>query len=137
MRRYFLFTFKSEVAFNMTTLILRMAAALMLKHGWSKLSTFSEKSETFGDPLGIGHTGSLALTVFAEFFCTLLIVLGLCTRVATIPLMFTMAVIILVVNAGEEFGEIELPLLYFLLYAAIFFLGPGKYSVDRQLLKAA
>ncbi|HLG02498.1 MAG TPA: DoxX family protein [Bacteroidia bacterium] len=137
MRKYFFFTFKPEVAFNLTTIVLRISAALMLLHGWPKLMKFSEKAEAFSDPLGIGHTGSLALTVFAEFFCTILIVLGCCTRVATIPLMFLMGIIIFVVHTTDPFPDKELAWHYLLLYLAIFFLGPGKYSVDRQILKAA
>jgi putative oxidoreductase len=137
MKRFFFFNiFKPDRAINLASLLLRLAAASMLVHGWAKLANFSEKAEKFSDPLNIGHTGSLALTVFAEFFCTIFIVLGIFTRAASIPLMITMAVVVFMVHAHDPFGDKELAVLYLFLYAAIFVIGPGKYSIDRQLLKA-
>ncbi len=125
----------ADISISLTALVLRLAAGIMLTHGWPKLAGFSERAEKFADPLGVGPTGSLALVIFAEFFCTCFIVLGVFTRVSTIPLMFTMLVIIFLVHGGDPFGDKEMAVLYFLLYAAIFILGPGKFSLDRKIFK--
>ena len=58
-------------------LLLRMSCALMLLHGWSKFTNFSEDSLDWPDPLHVGSTVSCALTVFAELFCTLFVAIGL------------------------------------------------------------
>lgn len=120
---------------NWASLILRLGAALMLLHGWPKMMGFDEKSETFADPLGIGNSGSLALTIFAEVFCTVFIVIGLFTRVATIPLIICMGVIVFVVHGPDPLSDRESALGYLALYLAIFFLGGGRFSADNYLRK--
>lgn len=112
-------------------LILRIAAGgAMLTHGWAKLSHFAEKAPEFMNFLGIGSTTSLALVVFAEFFCSILLIVGLFTRWATIPLIITMKVAIFMVHWQDGFGKSELAFLYLAIYALLFFTGAGKYSID-------
>jgi putative oxidoreductase len=56
-------------------------SALMFTHGIPKLIRFFGKEEiTFADPLGFGEVISFSFAVFAEFVCSILIVLGLGTR---------------------------------------------------------
>ena len=102
-------------------------------HGWGKLVGFRTGSATFPDPLGIGHTASMAGAVGAEFFCSTLVVLGLGTRLAVLPLVFTMAIAAFVINGGHPWGEIEFPLLYLVPFAALAFTGAGSYSLDALL----
>lgn len=122
---------------NMLLLIVRLAAAtFMLTHGMGKLlKLLAPGPVEFADPLNIGTTMSLFLTVFAEVFCSTLLLLGLATRLATIPLIITMLVAVLIVHLEDGFGKQELPLLYFIIYLVIFIAGPGKYSMDNWLHK--
>ncbi|HTF06382.1 MAG TPA: DoxX family protein [Bacteroidia bacterium] len=120
---------------NFASLALRISAAMMLFHGWGKMVNFSDKSLTFADPIGIGSTGSLALTVFAEVFCTFFIVFGLYTRAATIPLIICMFVAAVFAHSGDPLSDREGALGYLLLYVAIFFLGGGRFSADNYLRK--
>lgn len=126
---------QSDNSRNWASLVLRLSAALMLLHGWPKMMNFSEKSEAFADPIGIGMSGSLALTVFAEVFCTAFVVVGLFTRAAAIPLIICMGVAAFVVHSGDGIGDREAALSYLLLYVAIFFLGGGRFSADNYLRK--
>ncbi len=98
-------------------LILLIAiACFMLQHGLPKLfKFFSDEPLKFADPLGMGNVTSLVLTVFAEVFCSVLILLGLATRLAVIPLMITMLVAIIIVHQ-LEFSKYEDAALYFLVY---------------------
>ncbi len=89
----------------------------------------------FGDPLGLGSATSLHLSAFAEFVCAILIILGLFTRLATIPLIINMAVVFLIVHSVDDFGTKEMSLLYLGLFLTLFFTGPGKYSADRAIWK--
>jgi len=112
-------------------------SVLMLTHGMPKLSRlFGDDPIKFADPLGVGVVISLALAVFSEFFCSLLIIIGLGTRLAVLPLIFTMAIIVFVVHAGDPFTKIELPLMYLFAYITILVAGPGKYSVDGMIAPA-
>ncbi len=118
-------------------LVLRIGlGAMMLPHGWGKLSNLISTGKfQFLDPLGIGPEISLVGTIIAEFFCSLLVLVGFKTKLATLPLMFTMLVAALIVHADDPFGKQEFPLLYFVGFLALFFFGPGEYSLDQWLYR--
>jgi putative oxidoreductase len=121
---------------NTALLILRFfVAAFMLTHGLPKLMNMMAGTSKFGDPIGLGKDLSLGLTVFAEFVCSILILLGLATRLALIPLIIAMLVAAFVAHAGDPFGKKEMALLYLLVYITLFITGPGKYSIDNALGK--
>ena len=122
---------------NLTLLLLRIAiGAFMLSHGIGKFSNlFGDEPITFADPIGLGVTTSLALTVFAEVFCSGLLIMGIATRLATVPLIITMLVAVFIVQANKEFGDMELPLLYLIIYLVIAITRAGKYSIDNWIHK--
>ena len=110
-------------------------SALMLTHGIPKLiRAFSGEEIRFADPLGMGVVISFTFAIFAEFICSVLIILGLGTRLAAIPLIITMAVVAFVVHLDDGFGRQELPLLYLVGFILLFFTGGGKYSLDWYFL---
>ncbi|HEY9116033.1 MAG TPA: DoxX family protein [Bacteroidales bacterium] len=116
-------------------LILRVAIGIfMLTHGMGKLyKLFGNDPISFADPIGIGATASLALAVFAEVFCSVLLILGLATRLAAVPLIFTMFVAGFIVHAGDEFRVKEMAFLYLVVYIAIALKGAGKFSLDALI----
>ena len=120
---------------DLSLLILRIAGgALMLTHGISKIAPlFGTDPIQFPDPIGLGATTSLALTVFAEVFCAALLILGLATRFAAIPLLITMLVAVFVVHIADPFANQELPLLYASIYLVILIAGAGKFSIDNMV----
>lgn len=123
-------------ATNLSVLILRLTAGgFMLTHGFPKFQKLLAGDFQFGDPIGLGPEISLILTVFAEFLCSVLLILGLGTRLATIPLIVTMAVAAFVAHGADPFGRKELALFYLVVYLAILLLGGGKYSVDNLIGK--
>lgn len=128
----------SANATDWASLILRLTfGLLMLSHGIPKLMKLMDGNMEFCDPIGIGVPASLALTVFAEVLCSALLVLGLWTRLALIPLIVTMAVAVFIVHINDDLGTMESALLYLLSYCALFLLGSGKYSVDAILKRKA
>jgi len=100
-------------------------------HGWPKLMRFSERMDSFADPFGIGPAASLVLIVLAEVLCSALVILGLWTRAALIPLLIAMGVVVFMIDAGEPLKERELALFYLLSFTALLFTGSGRYSIDR------
>jgi putative oxidoreductase len=108
----------------------------MLSHGFPKLQQLLEGGEIkFFDFIGLGPQISLILTVFAEFVCSILLILGLFTRVATGFLIFTMAIAAFVVHGADLFDKRELSLLYLSVYLLIISFGAGKISVDYMIEK--
>ncbi|SMO70475.1 putative oxidoreductase [Saccharicrinis carchari] len=132
-----LYTAGYPIAISVALLLLRISVGLlMLTHGYSKfLLLLGDEPIQFADPIGIGVTASLALTVFAEFFCSILLMLGIATRLSAIPLLITMLVAAFVFHAQDPFARQELPLLYATIYLAIIIVGAGKYSVDNWISK--
>ena len=117
---------------HLCLLFLRIAAgAFILTHGLPKLMRLTSGEEIkFADPFGLGPAFSLALAVFAEVFCSILIILGLGTRLASIPLIITMLVAAFHAHGDDPFGTKEKPLLFFLIFVMFLVFGSGKYSFD-------
>ncbi len=123
----------SAGAFNAAMLLVRLVfGVLMMNHGYSKLVNFGTLQHKFMNWLGMGSTMTLALVVFAEFFCALFIIIGLFTRLAAIPLIVVMCVALFKAHNGEVFGDGETATLYLAAYLVLFFVGPGKISVDSM-----
>ena len=126
----------SAGAFNAAMLLLRLGVGvLMMAHGYDKLIHFSKYQHEFMNFLGIGSTMSLALVVFAEFFCSLFLILGLFTRLAAIPLIIVTLVIIFKLNNGNIFGDAEIVTIYLSGYLVLLLVGPGRISVDSMIGK--
>ena len=84
--------------------------------------------------MGLGSTLSLGLDIFAEFFCSIFLVLGLFTRLAVIPIIIVMLVAFVKVQHSDFFvGEKEV--LFLISSIVILFCGPGRISVDGMVNK--
>ena len=128
----------STLSFNIAMLLLRISFGLMLmvKHGFiQKVMNFATLKITFYNFMGMGSKASLILLLFAEIFCSLLVVLGLFTRWACIPIIFAMLVAIYGAGAGKDFMDSELAIFYLTAFVAILFCGPGGISVDGMINK--
>lgn len=133
-----LFSIKINLrAMDFVLLIVRIAvAAFMLTHGYPKLMKLLAGGEIqFANPFGLGMYFSLVLAVFAEFFCSILVGLGIGTRLAAIPLIITMSVAAFIAHGSDPFGRKELALLYLVVFVFLLFTGSGKFSVDYFISK--
>jgi putative oxidoreductase len=138
---------RQDLANSLGLLALRAGAGgFMLTHGWGKVQMLLEGAE-FGDPIGLGSTASLVLVTTAEFVCSLLVVLGAATRLASIPPVIAMGVAAFKVHGADpwtmtEAGRLfmageskswaskEPALLFLTAFLALFFCGAGRFSVD-------
>lgn len=117
---------------NLWLLLLRVSAGgFMLTHGIPKFLKLIEGNFQFADPFGIGSATSLFLAVFAEFFCSVLLILGIGTRFATIPLIFTMTVAAFDIHGSDAFQRKELALLYLVIFLTILVFGGGNYEAGK------
>ena len=121
---------------NVALLLGRVAfAVLMGYHGLVKMTTFSDLSNEFPNPFGLGSSLSLSLVIFAEAFCTLFVLFGFLTRLATMPIIFAMLVAYLFAHGGYVIDGGELPLLYAIIFILLCITGAGKYSIDHKIHK--
>jgi putative oxidoreductase len=120
---------------DIALLIARVSiAALMLTHGLPKMAMlFSGDPIQFPPIMGMSAGLSLTLAVFAEVFCSILILLGVGTRLATIPPIITMLVAITLIHSADPFAKKEMAIIYLLGYVVLLIAGSGKYSVDYLL----
>lgn len=89
----------------------------MLSHGFPKLQMLLAGGKIeFFDFMGMGPVVSLVLTVFAEFVCSILLILGLFTRVSLGFLVFTMAIAAFFVHGADPFEKREMSLIYLSVY---------------------
>lgn len=116
-------------------LLLRVSiGVLMLVHGIPKLiKLVSGEPIIFPNVFGMGPGLSLTLSAFAEVFCSLLILVGFGTRLATIPLIISMLVASLLIHSADPFAVKELSLHYLLVYITLLIAGSGRFSIDGLL----
>lgn len=107
----------------------------MLPHGYDKLTHFAEYQSSFMRFLGLSDSVSLALAIGAEFFCSILLLMGLLTRVALIPLLITALVIVFVAHGGDIAGEGAAGFVLVVGYVTSLLLGSGAYSLDAVVFK--
>lgn len=131
-----IFIQSNDFNINLSKLLLRISVAIfMLSHGITKIINFNELINLFPNSIGLGSEFSIILVIFAEVFCSVLIFIGFITRLAAIPEIITMLVVSFLYNNSISFAEIELPLLYFLIFIIVLILGPGKYSIDYLIFR--
>jgi putative oxidoreductase len=105
--------------------------------GWAKLHNLNAFTARFTQ-LGIPHPAfNAALSAYTECVGEALTIIGLGTRLVSIPMMINMAVAIITVKmksvAGiDDFGELDEPL-YGLALFWLFLAGPGRVSVDQLI----
>lgn len=133
-------------------LILRLGiGGYLLTHGWGKLQmVLAGQFDQFGDPIGLGSGLSLVLIMFAEFFCSLLVMAGLATRFAAAPIVFGMAIAAFAAHGDDPWtsggarelfqaGETSYPaskqpaLMFLLVFLTLIFTGAGRFSADGIL----
>jgi putative oxidoreductase len=107
---------------------------LFVSTGWGKVHNLEKVTAFFGELRIPAPAFNATLASYTELVCGALLVVGLASRVAALPLVVTMAVAILTAklddihNLPDLFGQVEWTYLVLLLLIAAF--GPGKASLD-------
>ena len=123
---------------NTVMLLVRIfiGISMILLHGLPKIEKYLAGGEIkFFDFLGLGPSTSLILAIIVEIGCSILIMLGLFTRVAAIILIFTMTVAAFGAHMADGFKVMESSLLYLVIYILIWAFGPRDFSVDAMISK--
>jgi putative oxidoreductase len=122
---------------HMALLVARLwfGLTMLFNHGFDKLAHFNDIVGTFPDPLRFGQEASLVLVIFAEVLGSLLLTVGLCTRVAASVLVVDMFVAFLMVHktamtAVTVQGVGEQAFLYLAGYVMLVIAGGGLFSLD-------
>jgi putative oxidoreductase len=118
----------------------RLAVGLLfVSTGWGKVHDIPKVTHFF-DTLGIPAPGLNAVVVsYTELIGGSLLVVGLVTRLAAIPLIVSMIVAILTAKRGDLHGVFDLvgfdEFTYLVVLAMIAIIGPGAVSLDRMVCR--
>src|SRR5260370_41784035 len=74
---------------DVALLFLRVTASVLVLfvHGLPKAIHYASQLEAIEDPLHLGKTLTLGCAIFAEVVCPLLMIAGIATRLAALPIM--------------------------------------------------
>lgn len=116
-------------------LFLRSSGSLLLLqvHGMPKLLQFSEELQRIEDPLGLGAGLTLCLAIFAEVLCPLLILLGVFTRLACLPILVLLLVSLLLVHPQWSLAEGQFGWLLLIIFITLAISGPGAMALGRRV----
>lgn len=117
-------------------LLLHGEGKLRKVFGWIRGTEEGKNFVTgFPDPIGIGNTLSAISAAATESLAALFIMLGLLTRLSSVALGFTMVVAAFIVHGNELWTKGELALVYLVIFAVLALTGPGRFSLDAQVVK--
>jgi len=124
-----------DVATSLGLLVLRLGAGglLLIGHGWGKLTNAGTRAATFADPIGLGPVPSFWLVVGAEVVCAALVMAGLFTRLATLPIIGFLFVAGFIHHAQDPWPRRELAFIFMIPFVALLLAGPGRHSLDGLL----
>ena len=113
---------------------------LFVSTGWGKAHSLDKVTKFFIE-LKIPMPALNAVVVaYSELICGALLVIGLFTRLATVPLIVSMVVAILTAKLGDIHGLFDLvgadEFTYLCVLMMLAVIGPGKVSLDELLTRA-
>src|SRR6185437_6276640 len=125
---------RSGADIGLLLLRLFLGINLFMRHGLEKIMHFSHMASHFPDPIHIGSHASLIYALISDGICSLLVALGLGTRVAALVVAVDVGIAFTLVHRYPFLsGQGELLLLYFGGFLALVFTGAGSYSLDEIL----
>jgi putative oxidoreductase len=118
-------------------LLLRLwlGISLFAQHGIEKFVNYSKWKEHFPDVIHVGSATSLTFALITDGICSLLVLAGVGTRIASLFIVINLFVVFITMHKFSFAGDhAELVYLYLGGYLAIFIAGAGKYSIDQKLI---
>jgi putative oxidoreductase len=119
--------------FGLLVLRLFFGINLFWWHGREKITHFSQMSSHFPNPLHIGSHASLIYALISDGICSILVALGLGTRLAAFIVFVDISVAFYFVHHHPfSGGHGELLLLYIGGFLALVCTGGGRFSLDMR-----
>ena len=120
---------------DLALLWLRVCAAVFLLkvHGLPKLLDFHAQLQLIEDPFHLGAVPTLCLAIFAEVLCPLLIIAGVLTRLACLPVLAVLLVALVFVHPEWTLEQGQFAWLLLILFTTILIGGPGRLAVGLRL----
>ncbi|MBI5505030.1 MAG: DoxX family membrane protein [Deltaproteobacteria bacterium] len=125
-----------QVSFGLLLLRLGGGALLLYGRAWENLAMLRNGHIVFPDPFGLGAETSWALAVFAEFFCSIFVMLGILTKLTAMPPLLAMLLLEAVLPPGTPWSQRGIFFLHALPFLVLTFTGAGDYSFDARVVSS-
>lgn len=113
---------------------LLISGELIIVHGLKKIGIGIAQAEVVPNPLGLPDMLNQIFATGANLVCPLFIILGLFTRLATIPIVAVTLTGYFVVHGNDSLLERDIPFMFSVAFLFIMAIGAGRYSLDHQIL---
>ncbi|MFJ5298040.1 DoxX family protein [Pseudomonas sp. NPDC088368] len=125
----------NDRALDLGLLFLRGSGALFLLfvHGLPKLLDYKAQLTLIEDPFHLGGVLTLSLAIFAEVLCPLLILAGVLTRLACLPILFLLLVALVVVHSDWSVEQGQFGWLLIIIFTSVLIAGPGRLALNLRL----
>jgi len=130
--------FSSAQVFNIGMLFFRITISLelIIVHGFKKTGIGVAEAEKVPDPFHMPEVLNNDLAILANIFFPFLVLIGLFTRLATIPTLILTMTGYFIMHWNDTPLVKDTPYVYSVMFLLILILGPGKYSIDNYINKS-
>jgi putative oxidoreductase len=129
--------FPAAMTFHLAMFAFRVLVSvqLMTTHGLKKLGIGVEQAEVVPNPLGLPEQLNSLFATSANLFFPVLVIVGLFTRLATLPVLAVTMTGYFILHWNDSLPEKDMPFMYSLSFLLILLFGPGKFSIDYLINK--
>ena len=137
LRRKIMAIYPLPNSFDWSMLAFRIfvSVEMMVAHGLKKIGIGVEEAEKVPNPLHLPDAFNQFFATAANLFFPVLVILGLFTRVAVLPILAVTLMGYFVLHWNDSLLEKDMRFMYSVTFLLLFILGPGKYSVDHIITK--
>ena len=112
-----------------------LSLELIVAHGLKKLGVGVAEAEQVPNPLHLPEEFNSLFADAANLVFPVFVVFGLFTRIAVLPILAVTLTGYFILHWNDALLIKDTPFMYSLCYLFLFFVGPGKYSIDQYLRK--
>ena len=116
-------------------LFLRVTASVLvlIVHGLPKVIHYTSQLDAMEDPLHVGKTLTLGFAIFAEVVCPLLMIAGIATRLAALPIMLVSVIALGLVHREWTLDQGQFAWMLLIMFGTIAIGGAGRYRIALRL----
>ncbi|MBC6110916.1 DoxX family protein [Pedobacter fastidiosus] len=128
-------TSKRTMDFCMLFYRIAISLELIIVHGLKKIG-IGGVAEVVPNPFGIPQNLNEILAITANLLLPQLIIIGLFTRFATLPILAVTLTGYFVVHGNDPLIVRDVPFMFSLGYLLIAVVGPGRFSLDHYFFRS-
>ena len=107
-----------------------LSVQMIYAHGLKKIGIGVEEAEQIPNPLYLPELINSFFAIAANIFFPLLVILGLFTRLAILPILAVTLTGYFILHLHDPALVKDAPFMYSLSYLLLLYLGSGRYSLD-------